>query len=319
MKSYILSFLLLFTLSIAVQAQQPAPSPSPGGTGMSNGQSAAPVPKDEEVAEGDVLRITANLVSVPVTVINRQGQYVVDLERSDFRLYEDGEEQTIAHFSNVDQPFSVSLLIDTSGSTAPFLDQIKGAAKAFLEQLRPSDKVRPVYFHGEVKALTKVGINDPKLLKAAVDRMESGPIMMGTRLYDAVHFTLLDFSRESGRKAVILFTDGENTWGKATMKSTLEEAEESDVVIYTLQYGGMAPKKYLRQLADKTGGRYFQAGDINEIMQSFAGVAEELRRQYVIGYYPKELAHSGQERKIRVKVNRERVAVRARKSYTYSR
>lgn len=319
MKSYIPNLLLLFALGITVQAQQPAPSPSPGGAGTSNVQSAAPVPKDEEVAEGDVLRITANLVSVPVTVINRQGQYVVDLERSDFRLYEDGKEQTIAHFSNVDQPFSVSLLIDTSGSTAPFLDQIKGAAKAFLEQLRPSDKVRPVYFHGEVKALTKVGISDPKLLKAAVDRMESGPIMMGTRLYDAVHFTLLNFSRESGRKAVILFTDGENTWGKATMKSTLQEAEESEVVIYTLQYGGMAPNKYLRQLADKTGGRYFQAGDINEIMQSFAGVAEELRRQYVIGYYPKEPAHSGLERKIRVKVNRERVAVRARKSYTYSR
>jgi VWFA-related protein len=228
-------------------------------------------------------------------------------------------EQTIAHFSNVDQPFSVSLLIDTSGSTAPFLDQIKAAAKAFLEQLRPSDKVRPVYFHGDVKALTKVGINDPKLLKAAVDQIESGPLMMGTRLYDAVHLTLLDFKRESGRKAVILFTDGENTWGKATMKSTLQEAEESDVVIYTLQYGGMAPNKYLQQLADKTGGRYFRAGSTSEIGQSFAEVAEELRRQYMIGYYPREPAQSGQERKLRVKVNRERVAVRARRSYIYGR
>ncbi len=318
MKSYVLSFLLLLTLSVIVPAQQPVPSPSPGSV-ESNGQPSPPVTKDEELAEGDVLRITANLVSVPVSVINRRGQYVVDLERSDFRLFEDGEEQTIAHFSNIDQPFSVSLLIDTSGSTAPFLEQIKGAAKAFLEQLRPSDKVRPVYFHGEVKALTRVGINDPKLLQAAVDRIESGPIMMGTRLYDAVHFTLLDFTRESGRKAVILFTDGENTWGKATMKSTLQEAEESDVVIYTLQYGGMPPKKYLQQLADKTGGRYFQADTISEIGQSFAGVAEELRRQYVIGYYPKERALNEQERKIRVKVNRKAVAVRARKSYTYSR
>ncbi len=127
-------------LSTVVQAQQPAPSPSPGSTGVSDGQSSVPVQKVEELGEGEVLRITANLVSVPVTVINRQGQYVVDLERGDFRLYEDGTEQTIAHFSNVDQPFSVALLIDTSGSTAPFLDQIKGAAKAFVEQLRPSDQ-----------------------------------------------------------------------------------------------------------------------------------------------------------------------------------
>ena len=218
-----------------------------------------------------VLRITANLVSVPVTVINRQGQYVVDLRKDDFRLYEDGVEQTIAHFSNVDQPFSVALLIDTSGSTAPFLDQIKGAAKAFVEQLRPSDTVRPVYFHGEIKPLTKEGINDPKLLKAAVDQMESGPLLMGTRLYDAVDFTLRALKPESGRKAVILFTDGENTWGRATMKSTLKEVEESDVVVYTLQYGDMPPQKYLQQLADKTGGRYFKAGNINEIRQSFVG------------------------------------------------
>ena len=318
MKSYYCHLLLLLALSPVVQAQHPTPSPSPGGAGASESQSSDSVQKVEELGEGEVLRITANLVSVPVTVLNRQGQYVVDLERGEFRLFEDGTEQTIAHFSNVDQPISVALLIDTSGSTAPFLDQIKGAAKAFVEQLRPSDRVRPVYFHGLIKPLTKEGINDPKLLKAALDQMESGPLMMGTRLYDAVDFTFRALKPEPGRKAVILFTDGENTWGRATMKSTLKEVEESDIVVYTLQYGDMPPQKYLQQLADKTGGRYFRAGNINEIKQSFAGVADELRRQYVIGYYPKEPAHSGQERKIKVKVDRKHVAVRARKSYTYA-
>jgi Ca-activated chloride channel homolog len=319
MKRYVIPFLLLLTMSGIVQSQQPAASPAPGGASVTGSESPVPAPKVEEVGEGEVLRITASLVSVPVTVINRQGQYVVDLQKNDFRIYEDGAEQTIAHFSNVDQPFSVALLIDTSGSTAPFLDQIKGAAKAFVEQLRPSDRVRPVYFHGEIKALTTAGTSDLKLLKAAVDQMQPGPLLMGTRLYDAVDFTLLALKPESGRKAVILFTDGENTWGRATMKSTLKEVEESDVVIYALQYGDMPPQKYLQQLADKTGGRYFKAGNINEIRQSFAGVAEELRRQYVIGYYPKEPAQRGQERKIRVKVNRARVAVRARQSYTYGR
>lgn len=309
-------------LGTLVHAQQ-APTPSPGSpvtSGTKDGQSpAATVQKEEEVGSGDVLRITANLVSVPVTVINREGQYVVDLHQDDFSIYEDGEEQTIAHFSNVDRPFSVALLIDTSGSTATFLDQIKGSAKAFVEQLRPSDTVRPVYFHGEIKSLTKVGTNDRGLLNAAIDRMEPGGVMMGTRLYDAVAFTLGVLKPEPGRKAVILFTDGENTWGKATIKSTLSEAEESDVIIYTLQYGDLPPDKYLQQLADKTGGRYFKAGNINAIRQSFAGVAEELRRQYVIGYYPKEPAQTGQERTIKVKVNRKRVAVRARRSYTYGR
>jgi Ca-activated chloride channel family protein len=279
----------------------------------------------EEVGEGEVLRISANLVSVPVSVINRQGRYVVDLRQQDFRVFEEGKEQTIVHFSNVDQPFSVVLLIDTSGSTAPFLDQIKGAAKAFVEQLRPSDTVRPVYFHGEIKPLTADGINDPKLFDLAIDRIEPGPVNMGTRLYDAVAFGLSALRPVATRRAVILITDGENTWGKATMKSTLRDAEESDVVVYTVQYGDLQPLKhqdspqvYLQQLAEKTGGRYFKGGDMNGIRQSFVEVANELRRQYVLGYEPSELERTG-VRRIRVKVNRKHVAVRARSSYTYTR
>jgi Ca-activated chloride channel family protein len=315
---YTNSFLLLLALSTFVQAQQSTPASS-GGAGSKEDQSQATVKKVEEVGSGEVLRITANLVSVPVTVSNRQGQYVVGLHQSDFRVYEDGEEQTIAHFSDVDRPFSVALLMDTSGSTATFLDQIKRAAKGFVEQLRPLDTVRPVYFHGEIKSLTNVGTNDPGILDAAIDQMQPGPVMMGTRLYDAVDFAFLLLKPESKRKAIVLFTDGENTWGKATMKSTLREVEESDVIIYTVQYGDLPTQKYLQQLADKTGGRYFKAADADVIKQSLAAVAEELRRQYLIGYYPKERTHAGVERKIRVKVNRERVAVRARRSYTHDR
>lgn len=313
---YVRTFFLLLSLSTLVQAQQ-SPSPSPSPAGASERQSPAATPSVEEVGEGEVLHISANLVSVPVSVSNRQGQYVVDLLQKDFRVYEDGVEQTIVHFSNVDQPFSVVLLIDTSGSTAPFIDQIKGAAKAFVEQLRPSDTIRPVYFHGEIKPLTAAGTNDPKLFSAAIDRIEPGPINMGTRMYDAVAFGLNALKPVSARKAVILITDGENTWGKATMKGTLREAEESDVIVYTLQYGDLEPQKYLQQLADKTGGRYFKGGDINTIRQSFVEVAEELRRQYVLGYEPNEPARTGL-RKIKVKVNREQVAVRARRSYAYS-
>jgi Ca-activated chloride channel family protein len=305
-KIFVHTFLLLLSLSALIQAQSPSPSPR---------QSAQ---TGEEIGEGEVLRISANLVSVPVSVINRQGQYVVDLHQKDFRVYEDGREQTIVHFSNVDQSFSVVLLIDTSGSTAPFIDQIKGAAKAFVEQLRPADTIRPVYFHGEIKPLTAEGINDPKLFDAAIDRIEPGPVNMGTRLYDAVAFGLSALRPVAARKAVILITDGENTWGKATMKSTLREAEESDVVVYTLQYGDFVPQNYLQQLADKTGGRYFKGGNINTIRQSFVAVAEELRRQYVLGYHPNEPERSG-VRKIKVKVDRKHVAVRARGSYTYAR
>ena len=317
MKSSACIFLLLLSLNAFVQAQ-PAPSPSPGAARVSERKSPAARQSVEEIGEGEVVRISANLVSVPVSVIDRQGKYVVDLRQKDFRIYEDGAEQLITHFSNIDQRFSVVLLMDTSGSTAAFLEQMKRAAKSFVQQLRALDTVQPVYFHGEIKPLTTKGTNDPKLLGAALDQMSPGPFDLGTRLYDAVDFTLNILRPVSGRKAVILFTDGENTWGKATMKSTLHEAEESDVIFYTLQYGDEPPQKYLQQLAEKTGGRYFMAADGNTIRSSFAEVAEELRRQYVLGYRTNELAPKGQERKIRVKVKRERVAVRARRSYTYN-
>lgn len=317
MKTYRNSFLLLL-ISFAVAHAQQSPTPSPAAAGAGQRHATAAGQSVEEVGEGEVVRISASLVSVPVSVINRRGQYVVDLQQKDFRVYEDGAEQTIVHFSNVDQPFSVVLLIDTSGSTEPFIDQIKSAAKAFVKQLRPSDTIQPVYFHGEIKPLTAKSINDPKLLDAAIDQMSSGPLNMGTRLYDAVDYALNASKPVSGRKAVILFTDGENTWGKATSKSTLHDAEESDVVIYTLQYGGGPAQKYLQQLAEKTGGRYLMAADQNTITRSFAEVAEELRRQYVLGYRLNEFGQRGVERRIKVKVNRKRVAVRARRSYTYT-
>ena len=314
MKLFVASVLLLILLSVAISAQ-PTPSPTPK---ESKKELSAVASEPEEVGEGDVIRVNANLVSVPVIVMNRNGHYVVDLTRNDFRIFEDGEEQTITHFSNVDNPFTVALLIDTSGSTAPFLDSIKAVAKTFVGQLLPIDKVMPVYFHGEIKSLSGPRANDSQVLSSAIEQMQPGPINMGTRLYDAVDFGMSALRRESGRKAIILLTDGDNTWGKATMKGTLRDADESDVIIYAVQYGDGPPQKYLQQLAHKTGGRYFKAGDINLIKQSFAGVAEELRRQYRIGYYAKKIDRRGHERKIVVKVNRKNVAIRARGSYTDS-
>ena len=317
MKRHSNALLLLVILTALVQAQEVSrPLPRPAS---SEHQSPATVQSGQDVGEGEVVRVTASLVSVPVSVMDRQGKYVVDLQQRDFRIYEDGVEQSITHFSNVDQPFSVVLLMDTSGSTTSFLAQMKEAARSFVEQLRPEDTVQPVYFHGEIRPLTRKSISNLDLLRAAIDQISPGPFDMGTRLYDAVDFALSALQPASGRKAVIIFTDGENTWGKATMKSTLHQAEESDVIIYTLQYGNPPAQKYLQQLAEKTGGRYLMAADANAISKSFAEVAAELRRQYVLGYQPTELAQQRLERKIRVKVRRQRVAVRARRSFTMNR
>jgi Ca-activated chloride channel family protein len=139
----------------------------------------------------------------------------------------------------------------------------------------------------------------------------------GTRLYDAVDFAYQLMKRIRGRKAIILFTDGGDTWSKATLKSTLRDATELDALVYTIHYGDAPSVDYLSSMAEKTGGHFYQATDIEMIKQAFVAVAEELRRQYSIGYYPAKEARRGEERQIKVKVNRPGVGVRTRKSYIY--
>jgi Ca-activated chloride channel family protein len=271
----------------------------------------------EEVGDGDVLRVTTNLVSIPVSVMDRDGRYIFDLKQEDFRIYESGVEQQIAHFSSVEQPFTVVLLMDSSSSTISYLDQIRDAASAFITQLRPRDSVIPITFDGVIHPLLYKGTSDRTFLNAALARMRSDEGNNGTRLYDAVDFSYQLLKRVRGRKAIILFTDGEDTWSKATVKSNLREATELDALVYTIRYGEKPSTDYLSSLSEKTGGHFYQATDIETIKQAFVAVAEELRRQYSIGYYPAKSPRRGEERELRVKVNRPGVGVRTRKSYIY--
>ena len=249
--------------------------------------------------------------------MDRDGRYIFDLRQEDFSIYENGVEQQISHFSSVEQPFSVVLLMDTSASTETYLGEIKEAANAFINQLRAKDSVLPVTFHGQVLQLLGKGTSNRTLLRAAIDRMRSDEGNNGTKLYDAVDCAYEMLKRIHGRKAIILFTDGDDTWSKATLKETQRTATELDALIYTIHYGPSASKAYLASLSESTGGRFYQADSTELIKQSFAAVAEELRRQYSIGYYPKTASQHGEERHIEVKVNRSRAGVRTRKSYIY--
>jgi VWFA-related protein len=273
--------------------------------------------RPEPVGEDEVLRVTTNLVTVPVSVRGQDGSYLFDLRREDFRIFEDGVEQEIAHFNSVEQPFSVVLLVDTSSSTEPNLGDIKEAANAFIGQLRQKDTVLPVTFDGQVRPLLSKGTSSRTILRDAVDRVRTDTGNNGTKLYDAVDYAYQVLRRISGRKAIILFTDGDDTWSKATMRSTLCDTTELDALIYPIHYGSSPSTNYLRALAGETGGRFYQADNVEMIKQSFAAVAEELRRQYSIGYYPKATSPHRGERQIRVEVKRPDVDAKTRKSYIY--
>jgi len=331
---------------------------------------AVSAPGPEEVAEGDVVRVNTTLVTVPVSVLDRQGRFVPNLRREDFTVFENGIEQSIAYFEPAEKPFTVALLLDTSASTHFHLSEIKEAAIAFAKQLRPQDRVLIVSFNDEVLLLTEV-TNDLNIIETVIE--ENANTGSSTRLYDAVDLTIKErLSKIKGRKAIVLFTDGVDTSSQqASYQSTLRQVEELDALIYPIQYdtsdylnamqgvgngtvtvttrrsglfgtttsqqtynvpvnNGVAlpgttkaeydrADHYLHALADKTGGRLYQANDTTQLAEAFTRIAEELRRQYSLGYYPKTDNSEGSERRlIRVKVRQPNLAVKARDSYVKS-
>lgn len=319
-----------------------------------------------ETVEGDVVRVNTSLVTVPVTVRDRDGKYIPDLGRGDFHIFEDGVEQRVAYFATVDKPFTVVLLIDTSGSTEFRLEDIQNAAIAFVNQLKPEDKVIVISFDDDIDVLTRATSDRDELVRA-IRRTRTGS---GTRLYDAVDSVISrELKRIEGRKAVVLFTDGVDTTShRASYQSTVREAEEFDALFYPVAYGtsgsiphgswpspwpggggggrggvifgmpfprggmpggggggpGSSPEdyrradSYLHDLAQVTGGRFYRGDSLQNISESFAQIAEELRRQYSLGYYPKQSARQDQRRQIKVRVNQPGLVVQARDSYIYS-
>ncbi|HZT60495.1 MAG TPA: VWA domain-containing protein [Pyrinomonadaceae bacterium] len=303
-------------------------------------------PPAQGAGDDDVVRVSTSLVTVPVSVSDRQGRFVPDLTRERFKLFEDGVEQEIAFFEPADKSFTVALLLDTSESTRFKLRDIQAAAIAFLDQLRPEDRVIVISF-GKSASVLSEPTSDRAALRAAVLRARPGG---STSLYDAVELAARErLRRISGRKAVVLFTDGVDTSsGGATYESSLRDAEELDALAYVIRYdtysdatqatagasslGGQrgvlvtakgellsdAYKRagiYLGLLADKTGGRLFYADTPDNLSRTFARVAAELREQYSLGYYPKRTADSTGERHIRVRVDAKDLSVHARKSY----
>ncbi|HEX7330167.1 MAG TPA: VWA domain-containing protein [Pyrinomonadaceae bacterium] len=354
-------------------APAPAPSKPPvlGGANYPNNRKPEPTPEatptgPEEVDAGDIIRVDTTLVTIPVSVMDRDGRYVPNLQKEEFRIWEDGVEQEVAFFQSVDKAFSVVLMLDTSPSTQFRLEDIQDAAISFVNQLRPDDRVMVVSFNDDIKILSEF-TTDRSKLRRAIERARTDD---GTRLYDAVDMVInQQLSKVQGRKAIVLFTDGVDTTSRhATYESNVMDAQELDALIYPVQYdtardmsvqnyppmgsidifgqilggifgggrprgggGGGYPRRrgtargdyelgdhYLRELANSTGGREYQADSLQNMSFAFANVAEELRRQYSIGYYPKRPPQAGQRRQIRVRARQPNLAVRARDSYIFN-
>jgi VWFA-related protein len=294
-------------------------------------------PAPEKPTETDVLKIDTTLIYVPVRVMDKAGKYIPDLQAKDFKIYEDGVEQNIEHFSAVDDPFNVVLLLDTSGSTRFKIEDIQDAAVTFTEQLRPQDRVMVVSFDQKVWVDCEFTNDRTKLLKAIL-RTRTGS---STSVYDAVDLVLTErLNKVQGRKAIVLFSDGVDTSShQATLQSTMERIEESNSILYSVHYDTqdvvvvntprpsnmIAPgstkedyeraEKYMQELVQRSGGRFYEAATLGDAKEAFASIAEELRRQYGLGYYSKNDKRDGAFRKIRVQGADANWAVRSRLGY----
>jgi len=313
--------------------------------------------------DDEVIKVDTDLVTTPVSVLDRQGRFIGGLRKKDFKIFENDVAQPITYFQSEEQPFTVVLMMDTSPSTRYKIDDIHWAAIQFLNQLRPNDKVMVVSFDQRVRLWTPEPTSDRKELYTAIYKTNFGS---GTSLYEAVAAVAqLDQMKATGRKAMVLFTDGVDTTSRmASYQSTIDTAEEIDALIYPVRYdtmdhnggGGNAPAaidlskllrdngsnlpqgmivqtgrgqskaeydrglKYLQTLADNSGGRLFEADTTTNLDTAFAGIAEELRRQYSIGYYPDKSGEPGERRSIRIEVPlHPNVVVRAKRYYVVQR
>ena len=306
--------------------------------------------------EPDVVRVETDLVVIPVQLRSKDGKAVTAVSKSEFKIFENGVEQEIAYFSDQDQPFTVALMLDMSYSAVFKLKDIQAAARTFVQQLRPVDRVMVLSFDEKLHILCEP-TSDRKILELAI---EGTKIASGTSVYKAVNDVFLQrLDKEAGRKAIVILTDGVDTGSdtKATPESVARQAEERDVVIYPIKYDtyddvqknrrdhaevryddddrpytveGRPAKgertedysealNFLRGLSRASGGRMYDAPTPKRLDQAFAEIANELRKIYSLGYYPSGERVPGTKYSIKIRVYRPDLQVRAKASYASSR
>lgn len=330
-----------------------------------------PAPNTPVTKPAETLSVNARLVTLPVIVRDKKGKIVTGLTKDDFVLTQDGHPQTIRYFSlDTNLPLTLALAVDTSGSVRDALDAERTASQSFLDTMltQSNDKAAVLHFDREVELLQDITNSKPRLNEAlnelgptpAADSQDSqgssGTRHGGTQLYDAIYLASHDvLNNQTGRKAIIVLSDGEDRGSKETFQDAMEAAQRAEVVVYTIyfkgqeHFGGYQPnnggrrgggmgypgggypgggypgggypgggypgggypgggypggggqrrgggqptgephvdgKKVMQQIADQTGGDFFEAKKKESFADIYKQIADELRQQYMLGYTP---------------------------------
>lgn len=233
---------------------------------------------------GYVENVDVDVVQVTVSVTDGHGRFVRGLPESAFRVFEDGRLQKISHFASENVGLDLIVAVDISGSMAPAMPKVKAAVKEFLEAVPSGNQVTLLGFNDTVFTLTRRATTPGDRLKA-VDRLAPWG---STTLYDVIVRSVDMLGRQAGRKAIVLFTDGEDQGSHATIADVERRLQASDVTLYLIGQGSGVTRDTLKtimeRLANPTGGRALFTESINELRDAFGGLLDELSNQYLLGY-----------------------------------
>jgi Ca-activated chloride channel family protein len=272
--------------------------------------------------DDDVVRVSTENVVLNLTVTDKAGQYVKGLKLSDFKVYEDGVEvklEMIASFSLHESPYAAVVLLDSSGSMEARFTLARSAAIRFLDGLREEDVAAVYRFDSKVERVQEFsGGRDLGPMAYAI--RAKGMTTLNDAIVEASR-TLAE--RPEHRKAIVILSDGMDTYSKATSEKAVESALAVGASIFAVDMsdlhvgssGGRQGAASLRGFAEKTGGRFVATPGGQALRDTFAGIAEELGHQYTIAYRPLNRNRDGKWRTLEVKLNRDDLTVRTRKGY----
>jgi VWFA-related protein len=281
--------------------------------------------------EEPTIKVDVNLVNVLCSVHNKSNGLVGNLEKTDFQIFEDGKPQEIKYFTReTDLPLTIGLLVDTSGSQQRLVeDERRAASQFFAKVLRKKDLAFLMQFGAEAE-LNQIHMSVP------VGGLHPGPVptqqsQAGTILFDAVYLAATEkLSTETGRKTIVLITDGVDEGSKLHIGQAIESAQKADTIIYSIDYedpmfhgggfgriqiGGGNGVADLTKMSSETGGRVFKVDRHNSLDDIFRELQDEMRSQYSISYAPPGGKKDGAYHKIEIKVAQKDYKVQARKGY----
>ena len=272
--------------------------------------------------DDDVVKVDSSVVVVNATITDASGRHVAGLKETQFSVFEDGIQQELNFFAAEEMPFAAVILLDTSGSMEERVTLARSAAIRFLEGLRETDNAEIYRFDSKVVLLQKFS-NSQDLSEKAFDLKADGM----TTLNDAIYQAAVDLSnRPEKRRAIIVLSDGADTFSKRSSDKALKAAQAAHALIYTVDmsalemsgsYGKqrMQNQGVLRNFSEKTGGTFLATPGGAALRDAFRKIVDELGVQYTLAYQPKNLTKDGKWRSIEVRVAKPNLTIRSRKGY----